>query len=58
MNLNFLRDKAFHTAKEHGWHEEENSDHHFLMLIISELAEAVQADRNRRIARLQKQLNP
>ena len=46
MNLNFLRDKAFHTAKEHGWHEEEHSDRHFLMLIITELAEAVQADRN------------
>ena len=46
MKLNQLRDQAFTTAKAHGWHEEEHSDRHFLMLIITELAEAVQADRN------------
>lgn len=46
MKLNQLRDKAFDNAKAHGWHEEEHSDRHFLMLIITELAEAVQADRN------------
>lgn len=45
MNLNKLRDKAYSIAKANGWHEEEHSDNHLLMLIITEIAEAVQADR-------------
>lgn len=45
MNLNELRDEAHSIAKANGWHEEEHSDEHWLMLVISEIAEAVQADR-------------
>ena len=45
MNLNELRDEAYSIAKANGWHEEEHSDEHCLMLIITEIAEAVQADR-------------
>ena len=45
MNLNELRDKAYQCAVEHGWHEENLSDEHFLYLVISELMEAVEADR-------------
>lgn len=45
MDLNKLRDEAYETSKAHGWHEEEHGDEHFLMLIITEIAEAVQADR-------------
>lgn len=45
MNLNELRDCAYLTAKEHGWHDKELSDETYLMLIITEIAEAVQADR-------------
>ena len=45
MNLNELRDRAYKTAKAHGWHDKELSDETYLMLIISEIAEAVQADR-------------
>ena len=45
MNLNKLRDEAYSVAKANGWHEEEHSDSHLLMLIITEIAEAVQADR-------------
>ena len=45
MNLNELRDRAYNTAKEHGWHDKEYSDEHWLMLIITEIAEAVQSDR-------------
>mgnify|MGYP001071253545 CR=1 FL=1 len=45
MILNELRDKAYQCAIAHGWHEEDYSDEHFLCLIISELMEAVQADR-------------
>ena len=45
MNLNKLRDKAYQCAGAHGWHEENLSDEHFLCLVISELMEAVEADR-------------
>lgn len=45
MNLNELRDKAYQCAVAHGWHEENLSDEHFLCLVISELMEAVEADR-------------
>lgn len=45
MNLNELRDEAYRIAKENGWHDEEYSNEHWLCLVISELMEAVQADR-------------
>lgn len=45
MNLNKLRDKAYLCAVAHGWHEENLNDEHFLCLVISELMEAVEADR-------------
>lgn len=45
MNLNDLSKEAFSIAKANGWHDEEHSDEHFLMLIITEIVEAVQADR-------------
>ena len=45
MNLNELRDEAYSIAKANGWHEQEHSDSHLLMLIITEIAEVVQADR-------------
>lgn len=45
MDLNALRDKAYKNACEHGFHEKEYSDDHYLMLVICELAEAVEADR-------------
>ena len=45
MNLNKFRDKAYQCAVVHGWHEENLSDEHFLCLVISELMEAVEADR-------------
>lgn len=44
-NLNDLRDKAYQCAVAHGWHEQEYSNEHFLCLVISELMEAVEADR-------------
>lgn len=45
MNLNELKDKAYKCAIAHGFHEEEHSDEHYLCLVISELMEAVEADR-------------
>lgn len=46
INLNKLRDKAYKTACEHGFHDQELSNEHWLCLVISELMEAVEADRN------------
>ena len=50
MNLNELRDKAYKTACEHGFYDQELSNNHFLCLVISELMEAVEADRKGRRA--------
>lgn len=43
--LNTLRDEAYKIACEHGFHDTELSNEHFLCLVISELMEAVEADR-------------
>lgn len=45
-NLNTLRDRACKSACEHGFHDKELSNEHFLMLVITELSEAVEADRS------------
>ena len=45
INLNELRDRAYKTACEHGFHNEELSNEHCFCLIIIELMEAVEADR-------------
>ena len=52
MNLNKLRDKAYQCAVAHGWHEENLSNEHFLCLVISELMEAVEADRKGKHAKV------
>ena len=51
MNLNELRDKTYKIACEHGFHDTELSNKHFLCLIISELMEAVEADRKGRLGK-------
>lgn len=40
--------KAYDNAVNHGWHEEEKSNAHWLMMVCTEVAEAVQADRKGR----------
>lgn len=45
MNYNEYRDEAFATAKRNGFHEEACSVEHLKCLIISEMMEAVEADR-------------
>lgn len=45
INLNALRDRAYKIACEHGFHNQELSNEHLLCLVISELMEAVEADR-------------
>lgn len=44
-NWNNMRDIAHQTAIEHGFWESKPSNEHFLCLVISELMEAVEADR-------------
>ena len=43
--LNDLKNQAYIAACHHGFHDKYHSDNHFLMLVITELAEAVEADR-------------
>jgi hypothetical protein len=43
MDLNELRDRAYKTACDHGFHDEELSNEHCLCLVISELMEALEA---------------
>lgn len=47
-NLNNLRDEAYANACNHGFHNEILSNEHYLCLVISELMEAVEADRKGR----------
>jgi NTP pyrophosphatase (non-canonical NTP hydrolase) len=46
INLNELRDRAYKIARDHGFHDEDWSNEHLLCLVVSELMEAVEADRN------------
>ena len=48
--LNALKDRAYKTAVEHGFHEEEKSDAFYLGLVMSEAGEAINADRKGRHA--------
>lgn len=45
MELKELIKKVFEINKENGWHEEKHETPTYLMLIVSELAEAMEADR-------------
>ena len=51
INLNEWRNRAYKTACEHGFHDEELSNEHCLCLVISELMEAVEADRKGRLGK-------
>lgn len=46
--LTELRDRAYRAACDKGFHDEQKPDAVYKMLIITEIAEAVQADRKRR----------
>ena len=43
--LNALKYRAYNIAVEHGFHEEEKPDAYYLGLVISEMGEAINADR-------------
>lgn len=44
-NWKTLSDRAYRNAVEHGFHKGDESNEHYLCLVISELMEAVEADR-------------
>jgi len=54
IDLNKLRDRAYKIACDHGFHDTEHSDEHYLMLVITELSEAIEADRKGKIAKPEK----
>lgn len=60
QNLNIIIDaekltqwskEIYETAVAHGWHEEKHSPKHYLGLVMTEVAEAVEADRKSRRAK-------
>ena len=51
MNIKEYVDEAHKTAQQHGWHDEKMSENHFLMLIITEIVELIQADRKNKHTR-------
>lgn len=52
QELNALRDECYKIACDHGFHDEKLSERHCLCLVITELSEAVEADRKGRHADL------
>lgn len=50
--LNELIATAYKTACDHGFHDEEKSNSHWMMLVCTEVAEMVEADRKNRRAKL------
>lgn len=50
MGINEMKDRAYDIACKHGWYEQKRSNIHELMLVVSELGEAINADRNGKYA--------
>lgn len=51
VDINKLRDEAYKCACEHGFHDTEHFDSHWLALIMSEVGEALNADRKNKHAK-------
>lgn len=54
IDFNALRDRAYKCACDHGFHDTGLSEGHLLMLVITELSEAVEADRKGRFHYIKK----
>ena len=50
LNWKELTERAYQNAVIHGWHEEAHSEYHYMMLVVTELSEAVEADRKGKYA--------
>ena len=48
IDFNALAKEAYESAKERGFHTEKHKDGHWFMMVVCELAEAVEADRKGR----------
>ena len=48
--LSLWSKEIYENATAHGWHEEKHSSSHYLGLVVTEVAEAIEADRNGRMA--------
>lgn len=55
--LGLLSKDVYANAKEHGWHEQYQSPQHWLCLIMTEVSEAINADRKGKRAQLDKFMN-
>lgn len=54
--INEWAERAYNNAVKHGWHEKEKSNAHWMMMVCTEVAEAVQSDRKgRRMNELDKE---
>ena len=50
IDFNTLIDRVYRNAVNHGFHDEKHSPYHYLMLVVTELGEAVEADRKGKYA--------
>ena len=50
MDINKLKEEAYQTAVDHGWYEQKRSITHHIMMVVTELGEAINADRSRKYA--------
>ena len=50
--INDFIERAYTNSLEHGFHDEKTSFEHQMMLVISEISEAIEADRKGRHASL------
>lgn len=50
INWKELAERAYQNAVNHGWHEKAHSEYHYMMLVVTELSEAVEADRKGKYA--------
>lgn len=55
MNYNEIRDKAYASAKAHGYHDQEYGNAHWAMMITTELCEAIDADRSGRYCKVNRE---
>lgn len=50
-DLPSLIKRVHDNAVKHGWHDQKRSEEHWLMMIVTEIAELVEADRKHRYAK-------
>lgn len=46
INFNELKERAYRIACNHGFHDDDHSEFHFMMLVVTEIGESVNSERN------------